>query len=48
VEEACREQQGNSLDQMASALITTFLDAKMKEAYLKGMFRPNNILYFRQ
>jgi AcrR family transcriptional regulator len=32
VEQVCREQQGNPLDQMATALVTTFLDAKMKDA----------------
>ena len=32
VEQVCREQKGNSLDQMATALVTTFLDAKMKDA----------------
>jgi AcrR family transcriptional regulator len=32
VEQVCREQKGKSLDQMATALINTFLDAKMKDA----------------
>jgi AcrR family transcriptional regulator len=32
VERVCQEQRGNSLDQMATALITTFLEAKMKDA----------------
>jgi AcrR family transcriptional regulator len=32
VEQVCQEQQGNSLDQMATALITTFLEAKMRDA----------------
>src|SRR5277367_1654387 len=32
VERVCREQQGNTLRQMATALITAFLDAKMKDA----------------
>jgi AcrR family transcriptional regulator len=31
VERVCREQKGNSLKQMAPALINTFLDAKMKD-----------------
>jgi len=30
VEQVCREQHGRPLDQMATALITAFLDAKMK------------------
>jgi AcrR family transcriptional regulator len=32
VERVCREQKGNSLRQMATALITAFLGAKMKDA----------------
>jgi AcrR family transcriptional regulator len=32
VELVCLDQKGRSLDQMATALITTFLDAKMKDA----------------
>jgi len=32
VELACREQKGHLLEQMATALITTFLDAKMRDA----------------
>ena len=32
IERVCREQHGNSLDQMATALITTFLEAKMRDA----------------
>jgi AcrR family transcriptional regulator len=31
VELACQEQEGNTLRQMATALITAFLDAKMKD-----------------
>ena len=31
VEQACREQQGNTVEQMATALITAFLSAKMRE-----------------
>jgi len=31
VERVCREQKGNSLKQMAPALINAFLDAKMKD-----------------
>jgi len=31
IERVCREQHGHSLDQMATALITTFLEAKMKD-----------------
>jgi AcrR family transcriptional regulator len=31
VEQVCREQQGNTLEQMATALITAFLDAKMRD-----------------
>ena len=31
VEQACREQQGNTVEQMAVALITAFLNAKMRE-----------------
>jgi AcrR family transcriptional regulator len=32
IERACQQQQGHSLEQMATALITAFLDAKMKDA----------------
>jgi len=32
IELVCREQKGNPLDQMASALISAFLDAKMRDA----------------
>jgi AcrR family transcriptional regulator len=32
IELVCHEQQGNSLDQMASALMTAFLDAKLRDA----------------
>ncbi len=32
VERVCREQRGNSLQQMATALINAFLDAKMRDA----------------
>jgi AcrR family transcriptional regulator len=32
VEQVCREQQGRTLQQMVSSLVTTFLDAKMKDA----------------
>ena len=32
IELVCREQKGNALDQMASALISAFLDAKMRDA----------------
>ncbi len=32
IELVCEEQKGNSLEQMASALITAFLEAKMKDA----------------
>ena len=32
VERVCQEQRGNALPQMATALITTFLQAKMKDA----------------
>jgi AcrR family transcriptional regulator len=31
VEQVCREQNGNTLEQMATALISAFLDAKMKD-----------------
>jgi AcrR family transcriptional regulator len=31
VEQTCREQIGNSLDQMGTALVTSFLQAKMKD-----------------
>jgi AcrR family transcriptional regulator len=31
VERVCADQQGHSLEQMATALITTFLEAKMKD-----------------
>jgi len=31
IERVCREQQGHSLEQMATALITTFLEAKMRD-----------------
>jgi len=32
IELVCQEQRGQSLEQMASALITTFLEAKMRDA----------------
>jgi AcrR family transcriptional regulator len=32
VERVCREQHGNGIEQMASALMTAFLEAKMKDA----------------
>ena len=32
VEQVCREQKGNAPQQMATALITTFLEAKMRDA----------------
>jgi hypothetical protein len=32
VEQVCREQQANTLAQMATALITTFLEAKLRDA----------------
>jgi len=32
IELVCREQKGNPLDQMASALMSAFLDAKMRDA----------------
>ncbi len=32
IELVCREQKGNPLDQMASALMTAFLEAKMRDA----------------
>lgn len=32
VEQVCREQHGNTLEQMATALVTAFLDAKMRHA----------------
>jgi AcrR family transcriptional regulator len=32
VERVCHEQKGQSLDQMASALVTAFLEAKMRDA----------------
>ena len=32
VEAVCQQQQGNSLDEMATALINAFLEAKMKDA----------------
>ena len=32
IELVCQEQRGNALEQMASALMTTFLEAKMKDA----------------
>jgi AcrR family transcriptional regulator len=32
VERVCREQKGNTLEHMATALITAFLEAKMKDA----------------
>jgi AcrR family transcriptional regulator len=32
VETVCRQQQGKSLEQMATALITAFLDAKLRDA----------------
>jgi AcrR family transcriptional regulator len=31
VEHVCRQQEGNSLRQMATSLVTTFLEAKMKD-----------------
>lgn len=31
VEQACREQHGNTVEQMATALVTAFLNAKMRE-----------------
>lgn len=31
VERACREQKGNSLEQMGAALVTAFLEAKMRD-----------------
>jgi hypothetical protein len=32
VELVCQEQRGHSLEQMATALVTTFLEAKMRDA----------------
>ena len=32
VERVCREQRGNTLEQMATALVTAFLEAKMRDA----------------
>jgi AcrR family transcriptional regulator len=32
VEQVCREQKGRTLQQMVTSLVTTFLDAKMKDA----------------
>jgi AcrR family transcriptional regulator len=32
IELVCEEQKGNALEQMASALMTTFLEAKMRDA----------------
>src|SRR3981081_2166140 len=32
VEQVCREQKGNTLEQMASALVSAFLNAKMRDA----------------
>jgi AcrR family transcriptional regulator len=32
IERVCRERKGHSLEQMATALMTTFLEAKMKDA----------------
>jgi AcrR family transcriptional regulator len=32
VESACQQQQGNSLEQMATALVTAFLEAKMRDS----------------
>jgi len=32
VERVCREQRGNSLEEMAGALVTTFLEAKLRSA----------------
>jgi len=32
IELVCREQKGNPLDQMGSALMTTFFEAKMRDA----------------
>jgi len=32
IELVCHEQRGNSLKQMATALMTTFLEAKMRDA----------------
>jgi AcrR family transcriptional regulator len=32
VERVCREQRGNGVQQMATALVTTFLEAKMRDA----------------
>ena len=36
VEQACREQQGGTLKDMASALITAFLQAKLKKAKISA------------
>jgi AcrR family transcriptional regulator len=32
LEQVCREQQGNTLEQMATALINAFVEAKMRDA----------------
>ena len=32
IELACREQKGHSIEEMATALMTAFFDAKMKDA----------------
>ena len=32
IEQVCRDQEGNTLEEMATAVITTFLDAKMRHA----------------
>src|ERR1700744_3506979 len=36
VEQVCRDQHGSSLQQMAAALITAFLQAKMKKAKISA------------
>jgi AcrR family transcriptional regulator len=36
VERACREQKGNPLEQMGTALVTSFLEAKMKDIKTSG------------
>ena len=36
VERVCQEQRGRSLEQMVTALMTTFLEAKMKDANASG------------
>jgi hypothetical protein len=38
IELVCHEQKGHSLEQMAAALMTTFLEAKMRDA--KDKCRP--------